>query len=125
MLKSNGVWMPPGMTCARAVWAEPPICTGNWNVWQYCVRETPIVVRPVWLTSAPLRLLPIKLTVEPLATLASGVVPAVPRITLNVVELGRVAADLDVFGVPGRRVDELKHVVVHQERRVGGRDRGL
>ncbi len=51
MLKSNGVWMPPGSTCARAVWALPPICTGNWNVWQYCVRGTPIVVRPVWLTS--------------------------------------------------------------------------
>ena len=62
MLKSNGVWMPPGITCARRVWAEPPICTGNWNVWQYWVRETPIVVKPVWLTSAPLRLLPIRLT---------------------------------------------------------------
>ena len=78
------------MTCARAVWAEPPICTGNWNVWQYCVRETPIVVRPVWLTSAPLRLLPIRLTVEPLVTLErqrcrrAG---RTPRITLNVVEL--------------------------------------
>ena len=63
MLKSNGVWMPPGITWARAVWADPPICTGNWNVWQYCVRGTPIVDRPVWLTSAPLRLLPIRLTV--------------------------------------------------------------
>ena len=29
--------MPPGITCARAVWADPPICTGNWKVWQYCV----------------------------------------------------------------------------------------
>ena len=62
--------MPPGMTCARAVWAEPPIWTGIWNVWQYWVRETPTVVRPVWLTSEPLRLLPIRLTIEPLATLA-------------------------------------------------------
>ena len=51
------------------------------------MRETPIVVRPVWLTSAPLRLLPIRLTAEPLATLDSAVVPAVPRTTLNVVAL--------------------------------------
>ncbi len=68
MLKSNGVWMPPGRTCARAVWADPPICTGNWKVWQYWVRATPIVVKPVCWTSAPVRLLPIRLTVDPLVT---------------------------------------------------------
>jgi len=60
MLKSNGVWMPPGRTWDRAVCAVPEICTGNWKVWQYCVRGTPMVVSPFWSTSAPLRLLPIR-----------------------------------------------------------------
>ncbi len=68
--------MPPGITCARAVWAEPPICTGNWNVWQYCVRLTPMVVRPVWLTSEPSRELPIKLTVVAVESVVVAIVPA-------------------------------------------------
>ena len=80
-----------------------------------------MVVRPVWLTSAPVRLLPIRLTVDPLATEVVAVVPATPRITVTVCAAGRVAADLDVLARSAGRVDELQDVVIHQERRVAQR----
>ncbi len=111
------------MTCARAVWAEPPICTGNWNVWQYCVRDTPIVVRPVWLTSAPVRLLPIRLTTVAVDSVVVAVVPATPRMTVIVERRRRVAVDLDTLGRPVG-VDQLEDVVIHQERRVAEHQTG-
>ena len=43
----------------------------------------PMVDRPVWLTAAPVRLLPIRLTVDPLATEVVAVVPATPRRTVT------------------------------------------
>ena len=87
MLKSNGDWMPPGKTWARAVCADPPIWTGNWYVWQYWVRGTPIVDRPVWLTSEPIRLLASRYTVDAAdpVIVDRGVVPATPRVTVTVV----------------------------------------
>ena len=86
----------------------------------------PIVVRPVWLTSAPVRLLPIRLTRRAVGERRLGG------------RAGDAAGDGDVSSsrsgrpmiwtcsvVAGGGVDELEHVVVHQERCVGQRERGL
>ena len=82
------------------------------------------MVRPVWLTSAPVRLLPIRLTVDRgRRREVVAVVPATPRMTVTC----RCSVGSPLIWtcsvVAGRRVDELEHVVVHQERRVGERQR--